>query len=240
MNYGGMIRALDRSGLGGAVVGSGADGYERLRRVWNGVFDRRPAVIVRAGSVPDVQRAIAVAGEAGSLLAVRCGGHSLPGFSTCDDGIVLDLSLMNRVVIDLDARTAEVGGGALLGDLDRTASPYGLVVPAGVVSHTGAAGLTLGGGMGWLSRRLGLTIDSLRAAEVCLADGHVVRVSEAEEPELFWGLGGGAVISVSSPGSSSACTSSARCSSAAGSTRRRRPATCWPATPRLPPGPHAS
>jgi FAD/FMN-containing dehydrogenase len=191
VNYGGLIRALDRSGLGGAVVGSGADEYERLRRVWNGVFDRRPAVIVRAGSVPDVQRAITVAGEAGSLLAVRCGGHSLPGFSTCDDGIVLDLSLMNRVVIDPDARTAEVGGGALLGDLDSAASPYGLVVPAGVVSHTGAAGLTLGGGMGWLSRRLGLTIDSLQAAEVCLADGHVVRVSEAEEPELFWGLRGG-------------------------------------------------
>ena len=191
MDQGGLIRALDRSGLGGAVIGSGDDGYERLRRVWNGVFDRRPAAIVRPVSVPDVQRVIAVAGEAGSLLAVRCGGHSFPGFSTCDGGIVLDLSPMDRVVIDPVAGTAEVGGGALLGDLDRAASPYGLVMPAGVVSHTGAAGLTLGGGMGWLSRRLGLTIDSLLAAEVCLADGHVVRVSEAEEPELFWGLRGG-------------------------------------------------
>ena len=166
-------------------------GYERLRRVWNGVFDRRPAAIVRADSVPDVQRTIAVAGEAGSLLAVRCDGHSFPGFSTCDDGIVLDLSRMNWVVIDPDEGTAEVGGGALLGDIDRAASPYGLVIPAGVVSHTGAAGLTLGGGMGWLSRRLGLTIDSLLAAEVCLADGGVVRVSEAEDAELFWGLRGG-------------------------------------------------
>jgi FAD binding domain/Berberine and berberine like len=191
VDRGGLIRALDRSGLGGAVIGSGDDGYERLRRVWNGVFDRRPAAIVRAGSVPDVQRVIAVVGEAGSLLAVRCGGHSFPGFSTCDGGVVLDLSPMNQVVIDPDEGIAEVGGGALLGDLDRAASAYGFVVPAGVVSHTGAAGLTLGGGMGWLSRRLGLTIDSLLAAEVCLADGNVIRVSEAEEPGLFWGLRGG-------------------------------------------------
>jgi FAD/FMN-containing dehydrogenase len=191
VNSGQLIRALDRSGLGGAVIGSGDDRYERLRRVWNGVFDRRPAAIVRAGSGPDVQRTIAVAGEAGSLLAVRCGGHSFPGFSTCDEGIVLDLSPMNWVVIDPDEGIAVVGGGALLGDLDRAAARYGLVVPAGVVSHTGAAGLMLGGGMGWLSRRLGLTIDSLQAAEVCLADGGVVRVSEAEEPELFWGLRGG-------------------------------------------------
>ena len=191
MNSGQLIRALDRSGLDRAVIGSGDEGYERLRRVWNGVFDRRPAAIVRADSVPDVQRTIAVAGEAGSLLAVRCGGHSFPGFSTCDDGIVLDLSRMNWVVIDPDEGTAEVGGGALLGDIDRAASPYGLVIPAGVVSHTGAAGLTPGGGMGWLSRRLGLTIDSLLAAEVCLADGGVVRVSEAEDAELFWGLRGG-------------------------------------------------
>jgi FAD/FMN-containing dehydrogenase len=191
VNSGQLIRALDRSGLDGAMIGSGDDRYEQLRRVWNGVFDRRPAAIVRAGSVPDVQRTIAVAGEAGSLLAVRCGGHSFPGFSTCDEGIVLDLSPMNWVMINPDEGTAVVGGGALLGDLDRAAAPYGLVMPAGVVSHTGAAGLTLGGGMGWLSRRLGLTVDSLLAAEVCLADGHVVRVSEAEEPELFWGLRGG-------------------------------------------------
>jgi FAD/FMN-containing dehydrogenase len=148
-------------------------------------------VIVRARNVADVQRTIGVAVEAGSLLAVRCGGHSFPGFSTCDDGIVLDLSSLNGVTIDSHVRRAEVGGGAVLGDLDRATAPYGLVAPAGVVSHTGAAGLTLGGGMGWLSRRLGLTIDSLMAAEVCLADGRVVRASEAQEPELFWGLRGG-------------------------------------------------
>jgi hypothetical protein len=186
-----LIQALDASGLDGSVVDSHDRRYERWRRVWNGVIDRRPAVIVRARSVADVKRTIAVAGEAGSLIAVRCGGHSFPGFSTCDGGIVLDLSAMSRVVIDPVGCTAEVAGGSRLGDLDRATAPYGLVTPAGVVSHTGAAGLTLGGGMGWLSRRLGLTIDNLLAADVCLADARVLRASEAEEPELFWALRGG-------------------------------------------------
>jgi FAD/FMN-containing dehydrogenase len=186
-----LVHELGRSGLDGSVVASGDRSYERWRRVWNGVIDRRPAAIVRAHSVADVRRTIEVAAEAGSLIAVRCGGHSFPGFSTCDEGIVLDLSSMNRVVIDPVGCTAEVAGGALIGDLDRTAAPHGLVTPAGVVSHTGAAGLTLGGGMGWLSRRLGLTIDNLLAADVCLADGRVVLASEVEESELFWGLRGG-------------------------------------------------
>jgi FAD/FMN-containing dehydrogenase len=186
-----LIQALAGASLDGTVVGSQHPSYERCRRVWNGVIDRRPAAIVRARSVTDVTRTIQVAAEARCLLAVRCGGHSFPGFSTCDDGVVLDLSSMNRVVIDRAGCTAEVAGGSLLGDLDRAAVPHGLVTPAGVVSHTGAAGLTLGGGMGWLSRSMGLTIDNLLAADVCLADGRVVRTSAAEEPELFWGLRGG-------------------------------------------------
>jgi len=186
-----LILALNRAGLDGAVLGSRDGDYERARRVWNAMADRRPAAIVRARSVDDVTATIRVAHEAGSLLAVRCGGHSFPGFSTCDDGIVLDLSSMSGITVDPLSGTAEVGGGALLGDLDRACAPHGLVTPAGVVSHTGAAGLTLGGGMGWLSRRFGLTIDSLLAADVCTADGRVVRASAEEEPELFWGLRGG-------------------------------------------------
>jgi FAD/FMN-containing dehydrogenase len=186
-----LIQGLDRSGLGGTVVARDDPSYERCRRVWNGIVERRPAAIVRARGVADVRRTIEVAAEAGSLIAVRCGGHSFPGFSTCDDGVVLDLSWMNQVVIDPLERRAVVAGGAQLGHLDRAAALHGLVTPAGVVSHTGAAGLTLGGGMGWLSRRMGLTIDSLVGAEVCLADGRVVFASEAEEPELFWGLRGG-------------------------------------------------
>jgi FAD/FMN-containing dehydrogenase len=186
----GLVRALGPQ-LDGALIDSHDSDYAQARLVFNGMIDRRPAAIVRARSMADVRRTVAAAGEAGSLLAVRCGGHSFPGFSTCDDGIVLDLSSLNRVAVDAERRIAEVGGGALLGDVDRGTARYGLVAPAGVVSHTGAGGLTLGGGMGWLSRRLGLTIDSLLSAEVCLADGRVAQVSEASEPELFWGIRGG-------------------------------------------------
>jgi FAD/FMN-containing dehydrogenase len=190
-----LIEALGRQGLDGQVVDSRDAGYDEGRRVWNGVIDRWPAAIVRAENVADVRRVIEVAAEAGSLLAVRCGGHSFPGFSTCDGGVVLDLSSWSRVDVDPGQGTAEVSGGALLGDLDRATVPYRLVAPAGVVSHTGAGGLTLGGGMGWLSRRLGLTIDSLLGAEVCLADGRLVFASEAEEPECFGGCGAAAAIS---------------------------------------------
>jgi FAD/FMN-containing dehydrogenase len=177
--------------LAAEVITPGDEPYDRARRVWNGLFDRRPAAIVRARTVDDVRRTIALAGESGLALAVRGGGHSLPGFSACDRGVVLDLSRMNAISVEPSARVATVAGGALLGDLDRAGARHGLVTPAGVVSHTGAAGLTLGGGMGWLSRRLGLTIDSLLAAEVCTADGRVLGVSADEEPELFWGLRGG-------------------------------------------------
>ena len=188
---GAVGRALSRARLDGAIIGPGDVAYEQARRVWNGIADRRPAAIVRPRTVADVRRTIEVAAEAGCLLAVRCGGHSFPGFSTCDGGIVLDLTSLSEITVDPVSRIARVGGGALLGQLDHAGAPHGLVTPAGVVSHTGAAGLTLGGGMGWLSRRLGLTIDSLLAAEVCTADGRVVRASADEEPELFWGLRGG-------------------------------------------------
>jgi FAD/FMN-containing dehydrogenase len=175
---------------GDAVAPGDAD-YDRFRAVWNGLIDRRPALILRARDSADVRAGIRLALERDLPLSVRCGGHSYPGFSTCDGGLVLDLSLMNQIRINPIERIAEVGGGALLGDLDKAGSPYGLVTPAGVVSHTGIAGLTLGGGMGWLSRRFGLTIDSLIAAEICLADGTMRTASLDDESDLFWGLRGG-------------------------------------------------
>jgi hypothetical protein len=185
------VRALDSASFDGQLIEPHDKDYDRFRRVWNGAFDRKPSLILRARNSDDVRSCIRLAADQGLPLAVRCGGHSLPGFSTCDAGIVLDLSLMNDIRINPIEKIAEVGGGALLGDLDKAASPYGLVTPAGVVSHTGVAGLTLGGGMGWLSRRFGLTIDSLIAAEVCLADGRILTASREEEPDLFWGLRGG-------------------------------------------------
>ena len=186
-----LARDLDRARLDGLVIDRNHAEYDRLRRVWNGVIDRSPAAIVRATSAKDVVKVVQIAAERGTLLAIRCGGHSFPGLSTCDDGIVLDLSLMKDIVVDPTSRTAEVAGGALLGDLDAAGSPHGLVTPAGVVSHTGVAGLTLGGGMGWLSRRFGLTVDNLLGADIVTADGRLVRASSEEEPDLFWAIRGG-------------------------------------------------
>jgi FAD/FMN-containing dehydrogenase len=171
-----LARDLARAQFDGTLITSNDAQYDRLRRVNNGLIDRRPAAIVRAESTADVQKVVRIAAQREALLAVRCGGHSFPGLSTCNDGIVLDLSLMRDVIVDAEARTAEVSGGALLADVDAAGLRYGLVTPAGVVSHTGVGGLTLGGGMGWLSRRFGLTIDSLLGADIVTADGQLVRV----------------------------------------------------------------
>ena len=179
-----------RDRFSGDIVLPHDPGYDEARRVWNAVFDQRPALVVRPRTTADVAGAIRFARDADLTLAIRAGGHSPAGHSTCDDGVVLDLSLMRGVTVDPGARTARAGGGALLGELDVAAQAHGLVCPVGVVGHTGVAGLTLGGGVGRLQRNLGLTIDSLRAVELVTADGRVVRASETEEPELFWGIRG--------------------------------------------------
>jgi FAD/FMN-containing dehydrogenase len=186
-----LAQDLARAQFDGTLINSYHAQYDRLRRVNNGLIDRRPAAIVRATSKRDVQQVVRIAAEREALLAVRCGGHSFPGLSTCDGGIVLDLSLMKDVMVDLESRTAEVSGGALLGDVDAAGLAKGLVTPAGVVSHTGVGGLTLGGGMGWLSRRFGMTIDNLLGVDIVMADGRLLRINADKEPDLFWAIRGG-------------------------------------------------
>src|SRR5262245_52186788 len=182
---------LARADLDAAVVDATHADYDRLRQVYNAVIDRRPGAIVQAATATDVQKLVRIAADSGLPLAVRCGGHSFAGLGTCDDGIVCDLSRMNEVVVDPVARTVDVGGGALLGHVDAAGEPYGLVTPAGVVSHTGVGGLTLGGGMGYLSRRFGLTIDNLLEADIVTADGRLSTTSIDDQPDLFWGIRGG-------------------------------------------------
>jgi len=186
-----LLEALTAAELHCPVIIAGDPDYDRYRQVWNGTADRLPLAIVRPQDVEDVQRAVCAAASSGALLAVRGGGHSLPGLSTCNDGLVLDLSLIRPIVIDSQAQTVDVGGGALLGDLDRAIIPKGYIVPTGMISHAGVAGLTLGGGMGWASRKYGLTIDSLRGAQIVLASGEITWTSPTWNPELFWAIRGG-------------------------------------------------
>jgi FAD/FMN-containing dehydrogenase len=186
-----VVEQLAAAGLGDGLVLPGSAGYDRRRRTWNGVVDRHPAAIVRPTTAEGVAGVVRAAAECNALLSVRCGGHSFPGHSTCDGGVVLDLSAMNSVSVDRASGRCLAGGGALLGDVDRAAVPHGLVVPAGVVSHTGIGGLTLGGGIGWLSRLHGLTIDSLVGVHIVTADGALRRASAESEPDLFWALRGG-------------------------------------------------
>ena len=166
-------------------------GYEDARVVWNGMVARAPGLIARCADVSDVQVAVRVASDIGVLTAIRCGGHSLAGFSTCDGGLVIDLSKVRNVSVDADARRARVSGGCLLGTIDSATQKAGLVFPAGVVSHTGASGLILGGGTGWLTRRFGMSCDNVEGFTLVTADGSLVHCNAKENPDLFWALRGG-------------------------------------------------
>ncbi len=175
----------------GDLLRPGDPAYEEARTIWNGMVARRPGLIARCIDVRDIQAAIRVATETGVLTAVRCGGHSLAGFSTCEGGLVIDLSRMRQVTVDADARRARVAGGCLLGSIDTATQKAGLVFPSGVVSHTGASGLILGGGTGWLTRRFGLSCDNVEAFTLVAADGSIVRADSQQNADLFWALRGG-------------------------------------------------
>lgn len=179
------------SGLRGEVIGPDNAEYDAARALWNGAHDGHPALIVRCADAEDVRLAVSFARAKGLELAVRGGGHSIPGYSTVDAGLVIDLAPMKGIDIDPDRAIARVGGGVLWRELDAAAQEYGLATTGGLVSTTGIAGFTLGGGIGWLMRKHGLACDNLRAAEVVTADGEILTASETENPELFWGLRGG-------------------------------------------------
>jgi FAD binding domain-containing protein/berberine-like enzyme len=177
-------------GFRGTLVRPGDPTYDERRRVWNGSIDRYPALIARCAGVADVMAAVQFGRATGLLVAVRSGGHSFPGQSTCDGGLVIDLSPMRGIRVDPEAQTVRAQAGVLLGELDRETQAFGMAVPAGIVTHTGMAGLTLGGGIGWLQRKYGLTIDQLRSVDMVTADGEFVKASADENADLFWGIRG--------------------------------------------------
>ncbi|MGH2698711.1 MAG: FAD-binding oxidoreductase [Actinomycetota bacterium] len=180
-----------RNYFGGQIMRPRDDSYGEHRKVWNGSIDRYPAAIARCTGVADVVAALRYARETGLTAAVRSGGHSFPGHSVCDGGLVIDLGSMKGIRVDPEERTARAQAGVLLGELDRETQAFGQAVPAGVVTHTGLAGLTLGGGIGWLMRKHGLTIDQLLSVDMVTVEGEFVKASAAENPELFWGIRGG-------------------------------------------------
>src|SRR5215468_6068579 len=185
-----MVSAL-RGKVRGTVALPGEDGYDAARSIWNAMIDRRPALVVRCLGAADVINAVKLARDEKLLLAVRSGGHNIAGNAVCDGGLLIDLSPMKSVRVDPAARTARVEPGATLADFDREAQAFALATPLGINSTTGVAGLTLGGGFGWTTRKFGLTIDNLISADVVTADGKLIRASEAEHHDLFWALRGG-------------------------------------------------
>ena len=208
---------LDRAALNeltasfrGELVEPGGAGYEEHRKVWNGSIHRHPALIARCSGTEDVVAALRFARETGVPLAVRGGGHSFPGHSVCDGGVVVDMGTLNARQRRSGSAHGHRAGWRPLGQLDSATQAFGLAPPPGIVTHTGLAGLTLGGGIGWLQRKFGLTIDQLRSVEMVTAGGELVRASEEENADLFWGLRGGGAISAWSRSSSFASTRSAR------------------------------
>jgi FAD/FMN-containing dehydrogenase len=183
--------AAFKAGLRGALTHPQSAEYDSARTIWNAMIDRRPALIARCAGVADVMRAVDFARQNNLVLAVRGGGHNIAGNALCDGGLVIDLSAMKSVRVDPAARTARVEAGATLGEFDAEAQAFGLATPLGINSTTGVAGLTLGGGFGWLSRKLGLSIDNLLSADVVTAAGKLVQASERENPDLFWAIRGG-------------------------------------------------
>lgn len=184
------VAALRRDVTGAVLIAADAE-YEGARRVWNGNVDRRPALIVRCAGVSDVQRAVSFARAHDLRLSVRGGGHSAPGYGTNDGGLVVDLSMLKGIRVDTRARTAGVEGGVVWRELDEATQAHGLATTGGTVSNTGVAGLTLGGGLGWLMGKHGLAVDNLLAADVVTADGELRRASLEDDAELFWALRGG-------------------------------------------------
>jgi len=180
-----------KSGFRGEIILPGDEAYESARKIWNAMIDKRPAIIARCATTSDVVRGVNFARDNGLLLAVRGGGHNIAGNAICDNGIVIDLSQMRAARVDPDTLRVSIEGGATLADLDAATQAHGLATPTGINSTTGIAGLTLGGGFGWLSRKYGMTVDNLESAEVVTAAGEVLRASATEHPDLFWALRGG-------------------------------------------------
>jgi FAD/FMN-containing dehydrogenase len=180
-----------RGRFAGRLLEPGDAEYDDARSIWNGAIDRKPGLIARCAGVEDVAHAVRFAADHQLISSIRSGGHGVGGLALCDEGLVIDLSATRRIDVDRSERTVRVDAGVLLGELDAATQPFGLAVPAGIVTHTGVAGLALGGGIGWLMRRHGLTVDSLLSAEVVLADGTTVQASEDRDPDLFWALRGG-------------------------------------------------
>src|SRR5262245_42753616 len=181
---------LDGS-FGGEVLLPSTPGYDTARRIWNGAIDRRPAYIVRCTGVADVVAAVCFAREHDLVAAVRSGGHGVAGHAVCDGGLVIDLSPMKGIRVDPQARRARAQAGVLWGELDRETQLHGLATVGGIVTHTGVAGLTLGGGLGWLTRKYGATVDNLLSVDLVTADGELVTASQSVNPDLFWGVRGG-------------------------------------------------